>query len=328
MPNWCTSRLYFQKSDRIKTPEDLRAVLDNFGFRKDYAEAMHVIRRAFLLVHSGLVRVRPELYGRAPLIWMIEPRRSINTAVKPPRGCLIDLDAPVNPVVSDLIALINTPKANQETLKQIVQLGAMAELHKYTPPEDEDDYCWSHVCAIWDLVWRDWETTLVPKGMVEAFMVDKPYTEPKNDILGCFGHELHEYVPFSLLAQLNGFNGTLDPKGLNGYDQNTHLYGTKWTNVGMRVGLKDDRIYVDFATAWAPPSEIYNDALSLKHPEFDEAYYAEMGVGFCGSIIALEPGVTLSKTADLKIEYTDEECEEIKSISPAWIEGNVSDYGG
>jgi len=65
-------------------------------------------------------------------------------------------------------------------------------------------------------------------------------------------------------------------------------WGTKWETVDGTSTLKakEKTLYLDFLTAWSPPSGIYNKLTELGYHV--EAYYDEGGVGFCGKYDSIE----------------------------------------
>lgn len=315
MPNWCCNRIYFKKSDRLQTADDLKALLDSTGWTRTYAEALHVLRRAFLLVHSGHIRVDAELYGLPPLVWQTEAG-----------GCLIDLNATVNPVVSRLIRMLIDGESTTELLERVVNLGLTAELHKYPNQDDYNDICWQHATKVFHTVLYDYAGTF-PKSLILAdYLQPQTYgTELKaepNDLL----HHMGSVVPVALLPAINGYNGVLDKDTQSGYDQCVDEYGTKWAVLDMRVWLDKEHVYVDFDTAWTNPSEQYYDRLSDRIPEFDTLHYAEQGVGFCGDGVAITPGCVAFRESSLDIIRGED--DEPVSVSPEWIVGKVDHYGG
>ena len=78
----------------------------------------------------------------------------------------------------------------------------------------------------------------------------------------------------------------------NWYDWNVSNWGTKW-DICPTVFERDEdnRVRVDFETAWGPPIALY-DFLTAEGWRV-EAYYEESGCGFCG-----------------KYEYGQDDCYE------------------
>jgi hypothetical protein len=315
MPNWTSNRLYFKKSDRIQTEADLKRLLDTAGFSRQYAEALHILRRAFVLVHSGTIRVDSDLYGVAPLVWQ--------TAAG---GSLIDLNAEVNPLVSALIRLAGTTVATVSTVIAIRTIGLEADLGQYAVEMNQATTAWEHANEIFKAVYFDYTESFNRDTSLSEWVARLVNRELGNPLPGEIWHHMGSIVPPGWLPEINGFNGNVDPTQESSYDQNIRLFGTKWSTLELAVGIDGEQIFVDFDTAWSQPSELYYDSFSAKYPELDEFYFAEQGTGFCGSGVAITPGCVGFKHASLDLVHN--ENDEVVSVSPAWIDGKVRDYGG
>lgn len=345
MPNWCASRIYFDPKSGF-TVEQARAAMDSSGFNELMAHGVHSARALFLLVFSGVIRVRGECYGREPLTWMTKYG-----------GARIDLNRPIDHEASDLVGLLN----GVFDTEKLACLVAFATSRRWFDTVDQlnevtvDSTCWQQSIDLFKVVLHDYSHTYdyaTRESNINDiyfkwlnYFYDRP--EPKVEEIaqvaepGVGYHLMASVLPTHVLPEINGFNGNLrtyanEKRGLldrfAAYGSNVTHFGTKWPGFEFRASEKDGHVFLDFETAWSPPNEEYFDALSERIPQLNEIYYAEQGVGFCGSGVAIEPGVVAWRSGDLEIEYTELEGQpyvcEVTNVSPGWIKDKVGSYGG
>lgn len=341
MPNWCAARLYFTGG---ATKESVKQSMDSSGFSELLAHGVHSARALFLLVFSGVIRVRGECYGHAPFNWMTKYG-----------GARIDFNKPIDDEASDLALSLNgvfdsdkltrlvafaTNRRFFDTIDTLVECVAASE-------------CWKQSMALFGEVYFDYccdmrTTTNQTRTINDRYFGWLNYyyqreeecavRERKPDDPDGY-HDMRSVIPLPVLPEINGFNGKmcadtgswlLNPD--KGYGSNVQTYGTKWPGFQFRIGVDqaDNKVFLDFETAWSPPTEEYFDLLSERNPQLEEIYYAEQGIGFCGSGLVLHPGTVFWRNADLTIECEDtpDGWESCKVTSPEWIIGKVDNYGG
>ena len=99
-----------------------------------------------------------------------------------------------------------------------------------------------------------------------------------------------------------------NPNGTWQYEWSVQNWGVKWDVEGDTIQVvqeDDDRIIVEFDTAWGPPIEFFKHLESLNYNVF--AMYHEEGMAFCG---------TYANGLDDYYEYGDLLPEEIKATIP------------
>ena len=127
---------------------------------------------------------------------------------------------------------------------------------------------------------------------------------------------------------------------LNWYDWSIENWGTKWdacdvepdisvmikAEVVLAIAAKDESLCIDigFETAWAPPTD-WLENVSKKFPKLHfEIAYSEQGMGFCGTVVAingeltdnpLEGGCTFSEDEDEEYMPTGEYADFIERHS-------------
>lgn len=344
MPNWCANRLYFDPGQGA-TRESVIQSMDSTGFTELLAHGVHSARALFLLVFSGVIRVRGECYGHEPLNWMTKFG-----------GARIDFNNPVDNEASDMVltltGVFDTDKLTRlvafaasrqffDTVDTLVECAATSESWKQSIDlfkEVHYDYAVGGILKQNPTIndrYFEWLNHYYRKDEEVAVRQKEP-----DDPDGF--HDMRETIPPDVLAEINGFNGHMKAPEPNNpyrlgrphssYGSYVSKYGTKWPAFTFRVGVDetDKRVYVDFDTAWSPPHEAYYDALSERLPQMEEIYYAEAGMAFCGSGLVLHPGTVFWRNADLNFEYKDPDNGdyEIVSISPEWIVDKVGSYGG
>lgn len=342
MPNWTSNRLYFKPDAALQSKADVLEALHNTGFSELYAHGVHTARALFLLVFSGVIRVRPQLYGLPPLRWMSKFG-----------GARVTLDLPVDDDVSLLIERCNGV-ADTNTLTRLVAyatvndwftqttvLSELAELHQE---------CWTRASELFNEVWYDYSESLTSQTTFNDWVTY--YSNPRlatPELIPDTGyHDMRELVPMQLLPELNGFNGRFARGGRNAnahwntlaellgiirgvvpsaYAANCELYGTKWPGFEFSVGVENDLVYVDFNTAWSPPSNHWLEALSKQYPAFTESYWSEASLRQCGSTVVLEPGLVLERGGPLQITESKDNTD-CSVTGPDWILNKVGHYGG
>lgn len=342
MPNWTANRLYFNPSTSC-TKKQVIAAMDTTGFSELLAHGVHSARALFLLVFSGVIRVRGDCYGHAPLNWMTKFG-----------GARVDFNKPVDEEVSELVLILN----GVFDTDKLTRLVAFASARKFFDTVDSLAECtvtsesWKQSMDLFGAVYFDYCSDMYTAvnrthtindryfGWLNYYYNrdDEVATETlcKKDYDGY--HSMLSVIPPDILPEINGFNGRMNTTDDRTYrsrsptsrDSYIQRYGTKWPGFTFTVGVSEGKVYLDFETAWSPPNERYFDLLSEKVPQLEEIYYAEQGIGFCGSGLVLHPGTVFWRNADLKIEYDDEDLDEVvcKVISPDWIVGKVGNYGG
>ncbi len=122
--------------------------------------------------------------------------------------------------------------------------------------------------------------------------------------------------------KVNGFNGRIFdsikkeagdtlvedfPSGA-GYGGNVANWGTKWNAGSAYFDIQDERIIIDFDTAWSPPTPVIY-AMSEQFPELTfEHIYAEQGVNYCG-LLEVSNGCILTEEQD-ELEWSESENED------------------
>ena len=81
------------------------------------------------------------------------------------------------------------------------------------------------------------------------------------------------------------------------YEWRCHHWGTKWNAYHQHIGtFSETEIYVEFDTAWSPPTPVF-DVIAQEYPDLQlEVRYIDEGGGFAGTFVG-ESG-----------ELTDEPC--------------------
>lgn len=339
MPNWCANRLYFNPKMPY-TKEQAIAAMDSTGFVELLAHGIHSARALFLLVFSGVIRVRGECYGREPLNWMNEYG-----------GARIDFNKPVDDEASDLMGLLN----GEFDSDKLARLVAFATSRRYFDTIDtlveviEASACWNHSMLLFKMVSFDYEHDW-PKSNTSIndryfnwlnyyYRIDEEKAKEPIDKNGYDGyHSMMTIMPPEVLPEINGFNGHMNKRDKNAFRSSSDTsrtsyvqkYGTKWPSFPFKVDVQDGQVFLDFETAWSPPNEHYFDLLSERIPQLEEIYYAEHGVGFCGSGLVLHPGTVFWRSSDLNIvwEEHDDFTVSVNSVEPAWIKDKVGSYGG
>jgi len=115
---------------------------------------------------------------------------------------------------------------------------------------------------------------------------------------------------FKLALDSDGLFQTIkpNPTGEWSYAWSVENWGTKWDVRGDEVNviqLDDDRIIVEFDTAWGPPISFYEYLEELGYEV--SAMYNEEGMAFCG---------IYTEGNDETYEYGDMTSEEIKAFLP------------
>lgn len=103
-----------------------------------------------------------------------------------------------------------------------------------------------------------------------------------------------------------------NPKEEWSYDWSVENWGTKWDVDGKDIQviqIDDDRIVVEFDTAWGPPISFYEYLEELGYHVF--AMYHEEGMAFCG---------IFTEGDDDCYEYGDMTHEEIRATIPDDLE--------
>jgi len=349
MPNWVANRIYFDPA-KGATRESVIQAMDSSGFSELLAHGVHSARALFLLVFSGVIRVRGECYGHEPFSWMTKYG-----------GARVDFNKPIDDEASDLAleltGVFDTDKLTRlvafansrrffDTIDTLVECVTASESWKQSADLFKEVYF--DYCA--DMFTRTDQTNTINDryfGWLNYYYrkdeeipvrVKEP-TDPDGY------HSMLEVIPPDVLPEINGFNGHMrapDPDNPlrlgrlgsrhSSYGSYVSKYGTKWPGFQFHVNVDEDTkmVYLDFDTAWSPPNEDYYDLLSERHPSMTEIYYAEAGMAFCGSGLVLHPGTTFWRSADLNFEYKDPDNDdyEVVSISPEWIVDKVGHYGG
>lgn len=99
-----------------------------------------------------------------------------------------------------------------------------------------------------------------------------------------------------------------NPNGTWQYEWSVQNWGVKWDVEGDTIQVvqeDDDRIIVEFDTAWSPPIEFFKHLESLNYNVF--AMYHEEGMAYCG---------IYANGFDDYYEYGDLLPEEIKATIP------------
>jgi len=99
-----------------------------------------------------------------------------------------------------------------------------------------------------------------------------------------------------------------NPAGNWEYSWSVENWGTKWDIRGDEIQIiqdDDDRIIVDFDTAWGPPIQFYSKLEELGYEV--HAMYDEPGMEFCG---------IYSDGKDLYFEYGDMDSSTIRETIP------------
>lgn len=349
MPNWVANRIYFDPAYGA-TKESVIQAMDSSGFSELLAHGVHSARALFLLVFSGVIRVRGECYGREPFTWMTKYG-----------GARIDFNKPIDEEASDLALELN----GEFDSDKLARLVAFANSRRFFDTIDTLVECvttsesWKQSVDLFKEVYFDYcggmytrtdQTSTVNDryfGWLNYYYRnDEEIPEHKNTSDGPDGyHDMRTIIPPEVLPEINGFNGHMcvpdpaNPSKLgsfgsrnSGYSSYVATYGTKWPGFQFHVNVDEDSkmVYLDFDTAWSPPNEEYFDILSERNKAMSEVYYAEAGMGFCGSGLVLHPGTMFWRNADMNFEYKDEKNHEyeIVSISPEWIVDKVGHYGG
>lgn len=140
--------------------------------------------------------------------------------------------------------------------------------------------------------------------------------------------DLVTLVPTRLDVEINGFNGGFLAGVSSAYDHYVRVYGTKWPcGYDTVLSRESGCLTVDFDTPWSPPEEsvvalLARDGITVTH------YYSEAGCDYCG--IRVYRNGELAELEDGCLEYGYEEdddgCRDV--TGPAWLVGNVPNYGG
>ena len=346
MPNWCANRLWFSPGT---TKEAAIQAMDSTGFTELLAHGVHSARALFLLVFSGVIRVRGECYGHAPLNWMTKYG-----------GARIDFNKPIDHEASDLVLEL---KGVFDTDK-LTRLVAFASSRRFFDTVDTLVECvaasesWKQSADLFKEVFFDY--SVGNSGFCEFPSINDRYfdwlnhyyrkdeevaTQVKELSAPDGYHDMFETIPPDVLPEINGFNGHMktpepdNPLRLgrlgskdSSYGSYVAKYGTKWPGFTFHCGVDEDngKVFIDFDTAWSPPNEHYYDKLSERIPQIEEIFYSEAGIGFCGNGLVLHPGTVFWRSADLNIAYEDTEDGDVNGvvISPDWIVDKVGSYGG
>lgn len=343
MPNWCANRLWFQGPPG-STKEQVIRKMNNSGFTELLAHGVHTARALFLLVFHGCIRVEGHVYGREPFSWMTEFG-----------GARVDLNKPIDYEASELALELNGV-FDRDKIERLVAFGQSRRFFDSVDQLDAaalDSTCWHRAAELLNKVYYDYrEGPWTNEGHVTSvndrffrwlnyYSNEREVEKPVVDkTVQQYYHTMFEIIPPKVLPEINGFNGhvkapekgnpyRLGSRG-SSYGDYVQTYGTKWPGFEFFVGEQDGLVYIDFDTAWAPPNEQYFDALSEHIPALDRIYYAEQGVGFCGSGVVLTPGTTLWKQAELSMVYNETEDGDltVAEVQPEWIVGKVGNYGG
>lgn len=102
-----------------------------------------------------------------------------------------------------------------------------------------------------------------PQELVDT--TDGSYSDPYRKELSEFTYELNiKYFGFK-----------------SWYDWSNNNWGTKWDICDINVNSDDGNIiYLDFDTAWSPPTRAYEKLIEMGYTI--HAVYYESGMGFCG----------------------------------------------
>lgn len=136
-----------------------------------------------------------------------------------------------------------------------------------------------------------------------------------------------QFAPEKLLVAVNGFNGRLFDGISDGYHGNCDRFGTKWDACDAVIEQMDDRVTIDFDTAWSPPEPVVTK-MAMGQPELMiEYFFAEQGMNYCG-YRAYEHGQCFDSSDDsLEMSFVDEDgCCDV--IGPDYVVNNLSNYGG
>ncbi|QXO11071.1 hypothetical protein pEaSNUABM54_00245 [Erwinia phage pEa_SNUABM_54] len=343
VPNWCSNRLYFQGPPE-STKEQVIQKMNNSGFTELLAHGVHTARALFLLVFHGCIRVDGHVYGREPFSWMTEFG-----------GARVDLNKPIDYEATELAMILNGV-FDREKLERLVAFGQGRKFFDTVDQLDAvalDSTCWQRAAELLNSIYYDyrvgpWGNDKDVTTNNERFFrwlnyysnereVEKPVVDQTVEQ---YYHTMFEIIPPQVLPEINGFNGRVqapskdNPHRLgsrgSSYGSYVQTYGTKWPGFEFFVGEEDGRVFIDFDTAWSPPNEEYYDALSEHVKQLDRIYFAEQGMGFCGSGVVLAPGTTLWKQSEMTTIYDESKDDElvVDSIQPEWIVGKVGSYGG
>lgn len=341
MPNWCATRLYCNPKSGA-TVGEVKQAMETTGFNELLAHGVHTARALFLLVFSGVIRVRGECYGQAPFIWMTDHG-----------GARVDFNKPVDDEASDLALELN----GVFDTDKLARLVAFGQSRRFFDTVDElttvlaESTSWAQSARLFNVVWFDYAE--VPGDRSQLSINDRyfawlnhyyngvPLTTTELEVADPNKgyHDMRAVIPPQVLPDINGFNGKMRKRQpnesllsrSNAYGSYVETYGTKWPGFEFEIGTTDTgQVYLDFDTAWSPPNETYFDQLSERIPQLEEIYYAEQGVGFCGGGLVLHPGTVFWRNAELQIAYEDQPNGDVigEVISPEWIKGKVSNYGG
>jgi len=343
MPNWTSNRLYFQGPPET-TKDVVIQRMNNSGFTELLAHGVHTARALFLLVFHGCIRVDGHVYGREPFSWMTKFG-----------GARVDLNKPIDHEASELASELSGV-FDREKIARLVAFGQSRRFFDTVDQLDAvaiDSTCWQQAAVMLNEVYfdyreGDWSAKEESNSINDRFFRWLNYYSNEREVVKPvvdrtephYYHTMFEAIPPRVLPEINGFNGHVRAPEKNNplrlgrlgckdssYGSYIQTYGTKWPGFEFSIGEEEGRVFVDFDTAWSPPSEQYYDALSEMIPSLDRIYYAEAGMGFCGSGVVLTPGTTLWKAAEMTTLY-DESDDSVLEIQPEWIVGKVGHYGG
>lgn len=328
MPNWCANTIEFHGI----TDERFNEIWADFYNQAQVfrvSEGIHRLRKLFILIYTGAVRVSPELYFEPPLV---------NLTVY--GGAHIDTGREVDTEVSDLWRLIlNRPRLTDDVIAALARMFLERQWECSITMEPE----WlvnglDFADEILRELWMEYDPDPSYRFPTQNPTLDfldyqlKPETPPKDVLY----HSLFTVLPPRSLNELNGYGSTpfkraghspIPQTSRQGY---LNDYETKWAS--MWNSATPERV-AEFAgkhcicgdTAWTPFSIAYLEALAAKYDVSITHYYCEQGLSFCGT--RREIRSFRDHQERLQGHLTDDE-EDYIIDGPEWAKEKMENYGG
>lgn len=330
MPNWCANTLEFHGI----TDERFNEIWADFydttaAFKID--EGIYRLRKLFILIYTGAVRVSSELYFEPPLVYLTEYG-----------GAHINTNQPVDEEVSNIWRGILSVNQICPVLAEALGRLFMERCWECSITMEPDWLVDSQDFAdsILGKAWYDYSPTdlyTTPTSPSTAFL-DTRFEQPPVQENRLY-HSMFTIIPPPALNEIVGYNNALfkSERGLHRFDSSRSsraayidIYGVKWA--GMWNAANVDRV-AEFAakhcicgdTPWSPLSIDYLEALAEKYNVELTHYYCEQGMAYCGKRV---PAKTFRDIPEKLVGHETEDGEDYVIDGPEWVKEKVENYGG
>lgn len=332
MPNWCETVLEFTVPSE-REAVDLINRFDNPDELLEIELGTHYLRKLFILIYTGHVRVATNLYA-------LEPLRRLSIY----GGAHIDLNKPIDDEASfiwNMVAL--KPYLEDDTIKM---LREFFEKRGWDCEFDfEPDFMrenWDFGCKLLEDMGYDYFNDYFnnkDRSLGGWFKEKPPELKSygtENDNSPYHGMEAWDRPRIQHI--IGGYNNSVGLGGVtDGFINNVEQYGTKWPGFQFDWKIKElDTgqwlVRIEFSTAWSPFDASYLQIINRYLGVYPNRFYSEMGMGYCGCDIYQDPDLGYLSTTDqisgqIVNEGLDDEDWEV--TGPVWLIKKMEGrYGG